>query len=243
MRKFYLLTLLAFIPLLAFSADRERLNFNGGWLMHVGDVTDGEGAAYNDASWKPVTLPRAFNEDEAFRVSIENLTDTVVWYRKHFTVSDIKRRKFFIEFEGVRFGADFWLNGHKLGISENGVMASGFDLTPYIRKGSNVIAVRTDNSWDYRERATGQRYQWNDKNFNANYGGIPKNVAARHRPSIRPYPSIRRSRPPEPISMAPTTILPVGPSPLMQSRRCATTTDGRAPSPSSVRLWMPMAVR
>ena len=176
MRKFYLLTLLAFIPLLAFSADRERLNFNGGWLMHVGDVTDGEGAAYNDASWKPVTLPRAFNEDEAFRVSIENLTDTVVWYRKHFTVSDIKRRKFFIEFEGVRFGADFWLNGHKLGISENGVMASGFDLTPYIRKGTNVIAVRTDNSWDYRERATGQRYQWNDKNFNANYGGIPKNV-------------------------------------------------------------------
>lgn len=70
MRKFYLLTLLAFIPLLAFSADRERLNFNGGWLMHVGDVADGEGAAYNDASWKPVTLPRAFNEDEAFRVSI-----------------------------------------------------------------------------------------------------------------------------------------------------------------------------
>ncbi|WP_395406216.1 DUF4982 domain-containing protein [Pseudoduganella sp. UC29_106] len=26
------------------------------------------------------------------------------------------------------------------------------------------------------EKATGQRYQWADKNFNANYGGIPKNV-------------------------------------------------------------------
>ena len=33
-----------------------------------------------------------------------------------------------------------------------------------------------DNSWTYHERTTGQRYQWNDKNFNANYGGIPKNV-------------------------------------------------------------------
>ena len=40
----------------------------------------------------------------------------------------------------------------------------------------NVLAVRTDNSWDYREVLSGARYQWSDKNFNANYGGIPKNV-------------------------------------------------------------------
>jgi beta-galactosidase len=39
-----------------------------------------------------------------------------------------------------------------------------------------VLAVRVDNSWDYREKATNSTYQWSDKNFNANYGGIPKNV-------------------------------------------------------------------
>jgi beta-galactosidase len=39
-----------------------------------------------------------------------------------------------------------------------------------------VLAVRTDNAWDYREKASGQRFQWNDRNFNANFGGIPKNV-------------------------------------------------------------------
>lgn len=38
------------------------------------------------------------------------------------------------------------------------------------------MAVRTDNRWDYREKSTNQRYQWSDKNFNANYGGLPKNV-------------------------------------------------------------------
>ncbi|CUQ62972.1 Glycosyl hydrolases family 2%2C sugar binding domain [Segatella copri] len=65
-----------------------------------------------------------------------------------------------------------------MGYTENGVMASGFDLTPYIIKGENVIAVRVDNSWNYRERTSGQRFQWNDKNFNANYGGIPKNVVS-----------------------------------------------------------------
>ena len=46
----------------------------------------------------------------------------------------------------------------------------------YGKKGENVLAVRVDNSWTYRERATNSRYQWNNKNFNANYGGIPKNV-------------------------------------------------------------------
>lgn len=56
-------------------------------------------------------------------------------------------------------------------------MAVGFDLTPYIKYGQeNVMAVRIDNNWNYKERATGTKYQWSDRNFNANYGGIPKNV-------------------------------------------------------------------
>src|SRR5213075_2157319 len=40
----------------------------------------------------------------------------------------------------------------------------------------NVIAVRVDNRWDYRERSTNTPYQWNDRNFYANYGGINKPV-------------------------------------------------------------------
>ncbi len=39
-----------------------------------------------------------------------------------------------------------------------------------------MIAARIDNSWDYREKATNSKYQWEDRNFNANYGGIQKNV-------------------------------------------------------------------
>ena len=160
----------------ALAADRQKQNFNGGWLLTIGDVPAAKTADYDDSRWLSVTLPYAFNGDEAFRKDIVDLTDTVVWYRKHFTVSSVSRKKFFIEFEGVRQGADFYLNGHHLGYSENGVMACGFDLTPYIILGENVLAVRCDNSWSYRSRQYDSRYQWNDKNFNANYGGIPKNV-------------------------------------------------------------------
>ena len=159
--------------------ERQKLNFNADWLLAVGESAEAAKPDYDDAAWQHVTLPYAFNGDEAFRKDIVDLTDTVVWYRKTFDVSprgDWEGAKFFIEFEGARQGADVWLNGQKVGFSDNGVMAFGFDLTPYIKEGENVLAVRCDNSWTYRDRVLNSRYQWNDRNFNANYGGLPKNV-------------------------------------------------------------------
>ena len=154
-----------------------HFNFNADWLLCVGDEPEATKSTFNDNQWKRVTLPYAFNGDEAFRKDIVDLTDTICWYRKHFKLpKEDLQGKVFIEFEGVRQGADFYLNGHHLGFSENGVMACGFDLTPYIKEGENVLAVRCDNSWTYRSREYDSRYQWNDRNFNANYGGIPKNV-------------------------------------------------------------------
>lgn len=174
----FLLILVGISQYAAATDVRDKYNFNSEWLLHVGDVPEAKQARYEDSNWKKVTLPRAFNEDEAFRLSIDQLTDTVMWYRKHFRLpAGSKNKKVFAEFEGVRQGADFYINGQYLGLHENGAMAVGFDLTPYIKYGQeNVIAVRIDNNWNYRERATNTKYQWSDRNFNANYGGIPKNV-------------------------------------------------------------------
>ena len=176
LKQFLLFGLGLMISSQVYSVNRVKYNFNSDWLLEVGDFPQAQQIDYQDATWHRVTLPRAFNEDEAFRIPCNELSDTIMWYRKHFNIDDIQGKKFFIEFEGVRFGAEFFINGHSLGLSENGVMASGFDLSPYIKQGENVIAVRVDNSWVYRERSSNSRYQWNDKNFNANYGGIPKNV-------------------------------------------------------------------
>ena len=171
-----LLVLLAIFASLCAGA-REKYNFNPGWLLKVGDIPGAQKPAFNDRSWQQVTLPHAFNEDEAFRVDIHDLTDTVMWYRKHFDLPKSARgKKVFIEFEGARQGVDVYVNGKMVGQHENGVMAFGFDLTPYVKAGGNVIAVRVDNNWDYAERSTGVKYQWSNKNFNANYGGLPKNV-------------------------------------------------------------------
>ena len=178
-RRTAFLALLALVISLTVGAvNRQKLNFNADWRLHIGDLKASPMGGGLEGAWQRVTLPYAFNGEEAFRKDIVDLTDTICWYRKTFEAPSgaVGGAKYFIEFEGVRQGADFYLNGHHLGFSENGVMACGFDLTPYIKEGENVLAVRCDNSWNYRSRKHDSRYQWNDKNFNANYGGIPKNV-------------------------------------------------------------------
>lgn len=158
-------------------AARTVYNFNPGWRLAVADVAGAARPGFDDSAWKPVTLPRAWNEDDAFAKDIVDHSTGIAWYRKHFTLpAAASGRKVFLEFEGARQAAEVHVNGKRVGLHENGVTAFGFDITDALVPGRNVVAVRTDNSWDYKEAATGQRYQWADRNFNANYGGLPKNV-------------------------------------------------------------------
>jgi hypothetical protein len=180
-----------FAPLLillvasAARAERVRYNFNPGWLLSVGDNAAAAQPHFDDSKWRRVTLPHAWNEDYAYRVSIHDQPVGIAWYRKHFTVPAIPEGgRVLIEFEGVRQAAQVYLNGHLLGSSENGVMAFGFDLTPHLVPGDNVLAVRTDNHWDYRESATNTTVQWNNRNFYSNFGGINKTVWLHITPAV-----------------------------------------------------------
>ncbi|KJD31605.1 beta-galactosidase [Tamlana nanhaiensis] len=166
---------------------REKLNFNYGWKLHVGDANNAQQLQYNDASWKKVNLPFAWNQDEAFKLDITELSTGIAWYRKSFSLPEhFNNQNVFIEFEGVRQMGEVYINDTFIGRHENGVMAFGFNITPYLKPypEKNVIAVKTDNDWRYKEQLTGSGFQWNNKNFNANYGGIPKNVYLHITPKV-----------------------------------------------------------
>jgi hypothetical protein len=160
-------------------AQRTKYNFNSGWKVFVGDDPAAVKNDFNDSKWKNVTLPYAWNEDDAFKKDIKDLSTGIAWYRKHFKVpASSKGQKIFLEFEGIRQAGEFYLNGKAIGMSENGVMAFGFDISDLTKFGNeeNVLAARIDNDWDYKEKATNTKFQWEDKNFYANYGGINKNI-------------------------------------------------------------------
>jgi len=182
--KVFVLALLSLVLLPIFGrgqapAARAKYNFNSDWRVLVGDPQGADMAEFDDSPWKRVTTPYAWNEDAAFRVSIHDLPVGIAWYRKHFRLpAGSKGQKIFVEFEGIRQAGELYLNGKLIGRHEDGVMAFGFDISDAVKPApeENVLAVRTDNRWDYKEKATGAAYHWNNANFYANYGGISKSV-------------------------------------------------------------------
>ena len=181
-RKLFILFLCVFpgasVLLAQTGSGRAKYNFNSDWKVFVGD-TNASASGFEDGTWKMVTLPYAWNEDDAFRKDIASLPTGIAWYRKHFKLpASASGQKIFLEFEGIRQAGEFFLNGVSIGLHENGVSSFGFDISRLVQFGDkeNVLAVRIDNDWNYKEKATGQKFQWEDKNFNANYGGINKNV-------------------------------------------------------------------
>ena len=80
----------------------------------------------------------------------------------------------FLEFEGLKQAGRFWVNGKFAGKYENGITPFGLDLTGFVNFGDadNVIAVKVDNSNNYKEEATGTDFEWMGRAFNPNYGGL-----------------------------------------------------------------------
>src|SRR4051812_28983572 len=65
---------------------RVKYNFNSGWKLFVGDPAGAQAPDFDDATWKDVTMPHAWNEDDAFRKDIKDLSTGVAWYRKRFSL-------------------------------------------------------------------------------------------------------------------------------------------------------------
>lgn len=63
-------------------------------------------------------------------------------YCRTFTLPETwSGKEIFINFGGVLSAMYVWVNGQKVGYSENSMSPAEFDITPYVRKGENKLAV------------------------------------------------------------------------------------------------------
>ncbi|WP_276481649.1 glycoside hydrolase family 2 TIM barrel-domain containing protein [Paraflavitalea pollutisoli] len=64
-------------------------------------------------------------------------------YRRSFTIpADWGDKEVFVHFEGVISALYVWVNGKKVGYSENSFSPAEFNITRYVRPGNNTIAVQ-----------------------------------------------------------------------------------------------------
>ena len=159
---------------------------------------------YDDSDWQTVSVPHAVNADDSFDSLIadsgeQDLYRGFMFYRKKIKIdSHSKVKKYFLEFESVRQTIYLYVNGELAGYYEAGVVPAGFDITPWIRPGENLIAVATDNtssrgmnSYVLETRPgrtpgdnSGVGFQWNQKDFNPVQGGITGNVYLHEKPAM-----------------------------------------------------------
>jgi len=132
---------------------RQRLLIDLNWKFIKSDVKGAEEPKFNDSDWRTLNLPHDWSIEGEFREDAISkgpggyLPTGIGWYRKHISLSSNgKDQQYWIEFDGVYMNSDVWINGQHLGKHPYGYTSFYYDLTPYIKKGENIIAVKVDNS-------------------------------------------------------------------------------------------------
>jgi beta-galactosidase len=150
------LVILQILALKSWSAapeTRQRLLVDKEWKFIQSDTKDAEKQVFDDSKWRTLNLPHdwsiegEFKEDAATKGPGGYLPTGIGWYRKHLNISSIgKDQQYRIEFDGVYMNSDVWFNGQHLGKHPYGYTSFYYDLTPFVKKGENIIAVKVDNS-------------------------------------------------------------------------------------------------
>ena len=98
-------------------------------------------------------------------------------YRRTFTLPvDWHDGQTFLRFEGVMSAFYVWVNGQRVGYSQGSMEPAEFNITPYIKKGENLVAVEV--------------YKYSDGSYLEDqdfwrFGGIHRDVLLYHTPNVR----------------------------------------------------------
>ena len=133
---------------------RERQCFDKDWRFILADTATMAKADYNDGFWRRLDLPHDWAIEGDFYAGNPSgagggaLPGGIGWYRKHFVLSrhDNILDRVFLEFDGVYMNSTVYVNGQEVGFRPYGYSSFEYDITPYVREGENVVAVKVDNS-------------------------------------------------------------------------------------------------
>jgi len=149
-------------PASTFSADGRRELMGGGWRLQRDSLVTADGAelsrpGFADDTWMIATVPGTtlasyYNAgalpDPNFGDNQAMISDSFFyadfWYRDEFTVpATYAARRVWLNFDGVNWKADVFLNGEKLGRIEGAFTRARFEVTGRVHGGvKNAIAVR-----------------------------------------------------------------------------------------------------
>jgi beta-galactosidase len=133
----------------------KQENFDFGWKFIEQDVMDAQLASTDDSKWKNVDLPHDWDIFHAPDSTAPTgngggyFPGGTGWYRKQINDTKLKvdaGESVWLHFEGVYQNSEVYVNEKKVATHFYGYTPFKVDITPYIIKGVNTIAVKVDNS-------------------------------------------------------------------------------------------------
>jgi len=141
MKKFIRL-LLILLPLLIHANVRfpKSTSLNGIWNYYVQEQPESAHYYYNfKGEEKSMTLPANW-----YKAGINH--GGIVWFNRTFSMSNLPDASHhFLEFHGVDYLCDVWVNDTFVGSHKGYFQKFDFDITPYLNKGKNKITVRVNS--------------------------------------------------------------------------------------------------
>ena len=132
---------------------RETRTFDFNWHFYLGNQESASQPDVDHRSWMKVDLPHDWSIAGEYKEGHSTggrggfLPMGIGWYRKSFDWDPSwKDKQVKVHFDGIYMNSEVWINGHYLGKRPNGYVSFQYDLTPWLKKGENVMAVRVDNS-------------------------------------------------------------------------------------------------
>ena len=144
----------------------RRLDLAGGtWRLQRISLVNGDGQdfsklGFHDEAWVVATVPGTVLTsylnvqaipDPNFGKNQLYVSDSFFysdfWYRTEFTAPELAAGKMaWLNFDGINWKADVFLNGEEIGRIEGGFMRGRFDVTSKLRPGENALAVRIEKN-------------------------------------------------------------------------------------------------
>ena len=127
---------------------RKLIDLNFDWKYSEICTDEMLNAGYDDSSFETVDIPHA-NKEIPYNYFDESMFQFVSCYRKYFRLPEdayLPNRRVLLHFEGAANFAEVFINGKEAGSHKDGYTPFVIDITPYINKTRNVIAVRLDST-------------------------------------------------------------------------------------------------
>ena len=133
----------------------KKDNFDFNWRFIEQDVKNAQDVQLDDSKWKRINLPHDWDIFHAPAKDAPSGNDGgyfpggIGWYRKQVKESELKTDKgetIWLHFEGVYQNCQVYVNGEHAGGHAYGYTPFKVNITPFVKKGTNTIAVRVDNS-------------------------------------------------------------------------------------------------